>query len=81
MHAISLFSKGKVGQRGREGVLHVPTFVATPPCDSAFAAHCRIRAEAALRSWPRLACAVLDSSPIMVAWKKQRARSVVLIRS
>ena len=64
----------------REGVLHIPTFVAKPPCDSAFAAHCRIRAEAARRSWPRLAFAVLASRLISVAWKKQRARSVVLIK-
>ena len=65
----------KGSEDGRDS--YVPIFRAIPPRESPPAAHCRIRALAARRSWFRLARAVLVSSLMRVAWKKQRARSVV----
>lgn len=63
---------------GGEGRACLPMLLAIPPCDSPPAAHCRIRAEAARRIWPRLACALRVCLEIRVVWKKQRARSVGL---
>ena len=76
-----LYSEVGEGRMEREDRLHIPMFRAAPPIDSPLAKHCRMRAEAALRSWARLACAIVVSGLAKMAWKKQRARSTVSIES